>query len=284
MSRDYYSARTGKIPKNGFDIDKLRQLIIVLFNNYWDNDYFQEYFGYECVDQGHVPGRFGSYSAIESRIFLCLHKNLWPFDNSLSTCNEDEIFDIIEFLYDHVSSPRKEKGYFHSYNQCGWHFNDLDTDFTQALAQYEFRINVNHILPNYAGGFEITKEGEIISIADKGFESLLETPVPFKNKDLNSRLEHAIQLFRSGHSTIEQRLDALKNLADILENLRKEASSVLTSKDENDLFQILNQFGIRHNDLNQKFDYDKPIFYSWMFYYYLAAIHACQRLINRAGK
>jgi hypothetical protein len=68
-----------------------------------------------------------------------------------------------------------------------------------------------------------------------------------------------------------------------LEYLRPEAKTVLLSSDEGDLFALANNFGVRHHNLRQKTDYDKPIWLSWMFYYYLATIHAVTRLIDRRG-
>ena len=46
-------------------------------------------------------------------------------------------------------------------------------------------------------------------------------------------------------------------------------------------FEIANNFGIRHHKVGQRTDYDKPIWYSWLFYYYLATIHAAVRLIDK---
>lgn len=42
-----------------------------------------------------------------------------------------------------------------------------------------------------------------------------------------------------------------------------------------DLFQIANEFGVRHHNQKQKqkTNYDERIWLSWMFYYYLANIH-----------
>jgi CRISPR/Cas system CSM-associated protein Csm5 (group 7 of RAMP superfamily) len=57
--------------------------------------------------------------------------------------------------------------------------------------------------------------------------------------------------------------------------------AVISKKDESDLFKIANEFGIRHPKKNQKQDYDKAIWYNWMFYYYLATIHACLKLIKK---
>ena len=40
---------------------------------------------------------------------------------------------------------------------------------------------------------------------------------------------------------------------------------------------------LRPTNSNQKTSYIKPIWYNWMFYYYLATIHAVVRLIKEAG-
>jgi len=69
-------------------------------------------------------------------------------------------------------------------------------------------------------------------------------------------------------------------LADILESLRPKLKLVLTHKDEDDLFNIANNFGIRHKNERQKTDYD-PLWLSWMFYYYLATIHFVTRRLEK---
>jgi hypothetical protein len=47
------------------------------------------------------------------------------------------------------------------------------------------------------------------------------------------------------------------------------------------LFNIANNFGIRHHNEKQKTDYDESIWLSWIFYYCLATIHAALRLIEK---
>jgi len=59
---------------------------------------------------------------------------------------------------------------------------------------------------------------------------------------------------------------------------------VFNVSDENDLFNLANNFGIRHHKETQKTQYDKPIWLSWLFYYYLATIHAVVRLIEQRRK
>jgi len=44
---------------------------------------------------------------------------------------------------------------------------------------------------------------------------------------------------------------------------------VIIDEDESDLFNIANNFGIRHHRKGQKKRYDEDIFLNWIFYYYL---------------
>jgi hypothetical protein len=80
---------------------------------------------------------------------------------------------------------------------------------------------------------------------------------------------------------MDERRDAIRDLADVLEYLRPQLKAVLNKKDEAAIFEIANNFGIRHHNQSQRTDYDKPIWYSWIFYFYLATIHAAVRLIDR---
>jgi hypothetical protein len=98
---------------------------------------------------------------------------------------------------------------------------------------------------------------------------------------VQSRLAAAVDKFRRRGASVDQRRDAVRDLADVLEYLRPEAKAVLQSADEKDLFSLANNFGIRHHNQRQKTDYDKPIWLSWLFYYYVATIHAVTRLIDR---
>ena len=97
-----------------------------------------------------------------------------------------------------------------------------------------------------------------------------------------TKVRRAILKFRRYSSSIDERRDAIRELVDVLELLRPKLKEVLRKNDESDLFNIANKFGVRHHNENQKTDYDKAIWYSWMFYYYLATIHASLRLIKKA--
>ena len=76
-------------------------------------------------------------------------------------------------------------------------------------------------------------------------------------------------------------VEAIRELADVLEFIRPAIKEHLNKKDENDIFNIANNFGIRHHNKDQQTEYDKAIWYSWIFYYYLATLHAVLRMTNK---
>jgi len=50
------------------------------------------------------------------------------------------------------------------------------------------------------------------------------------------------------------------------------------------IFDLANNFAIRHHNPTQKSNYDKTIWYSWMFHFYLATYHAVIRLLIKKEK
>jgi len=274
--RRYYSVRTGKNPNSTrYSLQMLLRLFRDLYKHFLEKEYFQEAFGYWCVDAEQVPGTLGI--DIEAQMFRLLRKeNLWPIDEKCVNYSEDDLFDVVEFLYDHVSKP--VNGYFHSYNLCGWHYDTFDKE----EGQKEFFTALNPLLSDYEEGYELTIDGEIIVKGQPGLDLLFKATVTTSEpENVQARVEAAISKFRRHRSSLEDRRDAIRDLADVLEYLRPRLKDVLTKKDENDLFNLANNFGIRHHNDQQKTDYDKAIWYSWMFYYYLATVHATVRLIEK---
>jgi hypothetical protein len=124
--------------------------------------------------------------------------------------------------------------------------------------------------------------GEILSLPGRTLEPLLQAIIPSnETHNITSRVELAVEKFRRRRSSLEDRRDAIRDLSDVLEYLRPRLNRVLTRQDENDLFNIANNFGIRHHNKKQKTDFDKAIWYSWIFYFYLATIHAAVRLLEK---
>ena len=149
-NREYYSIRTGKNPyASKIDLSMFLRLFRDLVQTFLNREYFQEAFGYSCVDAGDVPGTLGS--DIEAQMFLIFRKsNLWPIQEKCLNYNEDDLFDIIEFIYDFISKPID--GWYHGYSSCGWHY----TKFDQIEGRKEFRSQINILLRDYKDGFELS--------------------------------------------------------------------------------------------------------------------------------
>lgn len=282
MKRDYYSVRAGKTVLNrDISLPMLRKLVKSVYEKLEEDGFFQKYFGYFCVDadsqNGMVKGELGS--DISSAIFISLRKEgLWPVGDRIEDYSEDDLFDVVEFLHDHTSKPLK--GAYHKFNNCGMHFDAFNDDEGQAY----FRQEINVLLKDYLQGYEIDQNGHILSLPDEHMATLIEAEVPtFGGEDLSSKIQTAVNKFRRYGVSLHDRKDAIRDLADVLEYLRPEAQKVIKSKDESDLFNIANNFGIRHYNEKQKIDYDLAIWYSWLFYYYLASIQAFIRLIEKAS-
>lgn len=253
------------------NLSTLSSLFYSLYCQWSDGGYFQEHLGYSCVDQGDVPGKLGN-DVQASMLFHLRKENLWPFPDKFEGFSEDDLFDVIEFLYDHFSKPTE--GYFHNFAGCGWHYHTFD----ERAGKAEYRERVNLLLETYKDGYELSEQGEILQLAQPGTSSLLSANLPTKDANITERVNAAIAKFRRYRSTISERREAIRDLADVLEYIRPTVKNVLNKQDEADLFNIANNFGIRHHNQQQKTDYDASIWLSWMFYYYLATIHACMRM------
>lgn len=269
----FYSMRMGSNPaKDGFALDDLKELFQRVYGNLNKAGYFDESFGFWCVDADHIPGKVID---VELEIFLKIRKkNLWPISEFIEHYNEDDLFDIIEFLYMHVSKPID--GNYHNWNDCGMHWET----FNKAEGQKEFREKINEILGMYIGEYELSENGEILTKPDIGFEKIFEADIPSTNKSVTERIDSAIRQYRRHGSTLDDRRQAVRDLADVLEYLRPKVKSILTKQDEKDLFNLANNFGIRHHNEKQKTNYDTALWLSWMFYYYLATIHVLLRKIE----
>ena len=275
--RKYYSERVGRGGAGAaLSLNDLKRLLLSQYEQLETEGYFQEFLGFQCVDAGFVPGRLGT--DLKAELLLTLRKpNIWPVGKTIESWSEDDVFDMIEFLHDHISKPTKR--HYHDYSQCGWHCSEFDG----AEGKSEFREKINRFLRAYDTGFQLTENGEVVANPPTGFEPLFTAEIPHEdNANVTARVEAAIGKFRRHRSSIEDRRDAVRDLADVLEFLRPKLKDALVSKDEQDLFNIANNFGIRHHRDDQKIAYDKAIWLSWVFYYYLATIHAAVRLIEKS--
>jgi hypothetical protein len=277
VAHTYYSQRKGTNPNMlGLPFQEVVDLFVRVYDQLREDGYFDEAFGFYCVDEGDVPGKVRDVGL--EMLLTVRKKNLWPIDAKKGSYNEDDLFDLIEFLHQHVSKPID--GTHHNWNNCGMHWET----FNKSQGQSEFRENVNAVLSHYVEPFELSSTGEVLHKPEAGFEQIFQADVPSKDKNVTERINAAVLRFRRHGSTLDDRRQAVRDLADVLEYLRAQVKSLLTSGDESDLFNLANNFGIRHHNDKQKTSYDASIWLSWMFYFYLATIHVVLRKQGEAKR
>lgn len=273
----YYSQRTGVNPNaKGLPLADVVGLFVRVFLQLRADGYFDEAFGFTCTDAGDVAGKVRD---VELEMLLAIRKkNLWPIETAATRYTEDDLFDVIEFLYQNVSKPID--GTHHSWNDCGMHWET----FNQAEGRREYREKVNSVLDHYAKRFEISSLGEVLHKPEAGFEAIFEADIPSKDTNVTQRINAAVVRYRRHGSTLDDRRQAVRDLVDALEYLRPKVQTLLTSNDEKDLFNIANNFGIRHHNDKQRTTYDAALWLSWMFYFYLSTIHVVLRKIEHDGE
>lgn len=273
MSHKYYSQRAGTNPNlDGLPIEDTVELFSRVFRQLETDGYFDEAFGFWCVDADQIEG---SVKDIELEMLLTIRKkNLWPISEYASRYSEDDFLDVIEFLYQYVS--KLIDGTMHSYSGCGMHWET----FNKKDGKKVFREKINVVLGHYKNRFELSQNGEVLHKPEEGFEQIFNADVPSKDTNIVSRINAATTNFRRHGSSIDDRRQAVRDLVDVLEYLKPQVQELLTNKDEKDLFNIANNFGIRHHNDKQKTTYDAAIWLSWMFYFYLSTIHVVLRKIE----
>jgi hypothetical protein len=302
-------------------IEDVARALTLTVNEMQQLDYLQEWHGYYCVDAGDIEGRAAMPLAdhIEAetgwRSAWPLPESATDLPEDVQTLlakqgladqggavgyaiqlqrpgarisedgwvavlqsAEDELFDLIEYFHRHVSRGVDQLGTArHSYSNCGWHYQAFDLAPDQAL----FRQRMNRTLMNYRGGFRINQNGQMEHTADEGLDQLIDAALPTKDPDIAQRVAGAIALYRNRGRTEEDLRLAVREMFDVLEKLRPELKEEMLKGDEGALFNIANNFTIRHLNEKQKANYDSAIWHQWMFYVNLSTIHVITRLMNR---
>jgi hypothetical protein len=138
---------------------------------------------------------------------------------------------------------------------------------------------MNKYLRFYEDGYLLSDKGYIINLPEDGLRKLISEDLPAETSDKTTeQVETAIKMFLRFDSNNEEKKKAINILADVLELYRKDVDSYTTKSHDKMIFGVVNEYGIRHNNLEIKEDYTKPVWYEWMFHYYLATIHAVLRL------
>ena len=272
---EYFHPRSG-VERPVLTSARLRELTANLFRTLWDRGYLEEALGKDCVD-GHEPGEHGD-SLAAHLLTVGLIDVPDPVWLHLDRLTDPEVLGVHELVHDLVSEPLRKGAVEHTYNRCGLHH----TNFDGPSGKRYFRERANKYLHLFEVGYRLREDGRIELELSEPAAGILESPLPLSAPEAaRRRVDNAVKVYRGGRTSWDERRMAVRELADVLEFLRKDAMGKLAKQDEKDLFNILNNFSIRHLRDTQRLDYDETIFLTWIFYELLAAIHACLHLTAR---
>jgi hypothetical protein len=272
MIRKYYSSRNN--PKI-LNLSYLYWKFQHLYCFFRDKDFFKSK---ADITKTNLPDSIKHEAAIALN-FQPFPITEWKEDK----ITEDNLFDTIEFLFDHVSEPGI---WTQMTSDDGYNFCDYDS-YDDERGKEEFRQKVNSFLCDYKAGYELTKDGIVLAIGKDGLQHIINDEIiPYDEANVDSRVRHAILKWRNRHLALSEKKEAIRELADVFEWLKitKGLDYVLDKKDSAMIFDIANNFGIRHHNPKQKTNYEKDIWYSWIFHFYLATYHATIRLLMKKDK
>jgi hypothetical protein len=254
--------------------------------------YFEDAFGSQCSDardenpdiegQRQLAERLGH---VEVALWpLRLTSNVFSGATSVHESWPDELFfDIIEALDELVARPRQR--HWHDYHR-EWDYSDYSRPAGQAV----YRWRVNELLSRSNLPLRLAETGNDAGLLvratgdprDKLLDRALATPSP-KDRD---EVQHAIELYRSRAAGRADKRSAIFTLGRLLEERRPVIDAALSRKDSGALFQIANEFDLRHrraasHGKAQRDDYDDA-FLDWVFWWYLATVELTDRLLSDA--
>jgi hypothetical protein len=125
-------------------------------------------------------------------------------------------------------------------------------------------------------------QGRIVLVSDAGTEDIISEAIAGTVRAHKEDVEHAVALFRSRSRDLPTMRSAIVCLAGVLEAERDLLKVELLSKDSGALFDIANNFDLRHRKADQKTDYD-PAFLEWLFDWYLSTVNLVRKLQPETG-
>jgi hypothetical protein len=234
----------------------------------------------DCVaPQGCVvkPASTPAAEVLAAKLTRSLHVDIrWPPPSQ--DWDSDTFYSLIEAVHDLIARPRHRDR--HSIEGCRWHYSK----FAPTPARTLYRWHVDQLLDHYGVGLRLAADGEdmgrlVHSVGDDRDE--LVRRVLNGTVDTRDERAHAVSLFRARTAGVPEKRSAIVTLAGLLEQRRKGVLEVeLIKGDSGALFDIANNFDLRHRRADQRTDYD-PAFLDWIFWWYLATIELTDQLLAR---
>jgi len=269
--RPYYRERkAGPRGVTALDDKAVVREFLTLFGELNDTGYFDKRFGVPCEEGPRDHDAIEFFFRRELGV-----DNLWPLKLDHLLADMDLFFDVVELLHDHVARPSTR--YMHGDWDCGWHHEDFEI----APGRTAYRWRVNQILERSLLGLRLADEGDdigrLVTVTDEARSELLHVVITRDGAPAD-QVRHALSLFRQRGADRNQKRSAVAALALVLEERRHDVLiDALAKSDRGALFEIANNFHIRHQDSKQKRDYE-DFYLDWVFWLYLASIELTNKI------
>jgi len=263
-NKRYFSERHNLRQRERYDANDLSELFVQSYFELIEKSLFEELIGYNDNWGNRIKGLIANdYNTF---VFKRIGKrNLVPIDSDY-IYSEEDVFDLMELFYDYASLPHAL----------------IKDAYDKTTGQATFRKEMNGILNNYDKGYELTEEGYIRELVNNGLEGVLDSKQEFIDDAISENTVQAAKKKFFHHKADESdRKGSILEIGGVLENLKNTNQLRLNKNDETELFNILNNFNLRHNRPDQKPNYDKDVFYPWVFYNLLSALDASLKLQKR---
>lgn len=268
----YWAERHGQVePGDLPESHPLSRRFSDLLTELQDSGYFPRALPRECVDGRVNYDEVNTLARRATRLEVTLP--LWTQPG----LSDGALFTLMEYFHDAAQRPRTYS--IHSYGECGAHYHDHNRESGGVV----YRWRVNELLESAGVAMRLgtigEEQGRLIRHAGTPLDDLADREI-VSREDPDDEVAHAIRAFRTRRATLPERRTALALLFGALEPRRAAVRTRTTRGDESDLFQIANQFSIRHRNDAQRDDYG-PEYLDWMFWNALAMVRLMDDLDRR---
>lgn len=241
-----------------------------------NHGYFDDAFGSSRGDADSPPGG----QTVMANLLGTEDIALWPPTREvMEGWSEDLLFSVVEALFDVVARPMSRWWHPH-YGE--WYYDHFD----RLLGQEVYLWKINQLFDKSVVPLRLSDAGPdrglLIARVDDARSNLITAPARLSVPHEHAEAEHALANWRSRGASRQDKLDAVRGLAGILEAHRAELTEHLGKTDAGALFEIANRFHIRHNRDDQRRDYPEEML-DWIFWWYLATIELITRLAPGLG-
>ena len=206
----------------------------------------------------------------------------WNYNNYEEWWEKEWVWLEYRTLYVEIWDELTERGYLNK-NKFIKLFNFFQYYKDKYWKYAERRWYIHNLYSEILDELELNEIREKLNSDDITNTLVVSDELIADDENITDIIKHSKVKYFSSSSSIQDKRDAIKALADCLEHYRwKIKDDYFVKKDEGDLFDIANNYWLRHLKKNkQKLEYDQRIFYDWIYLTYYNSLKLIIKLLNR---